>query len=30
MCAFFIHSSVGQQTLQGGVIHFRGAIVEPL
>ncbi|KAF0782332.1 hypothetical protein L243_22495, partial [Salmonella enterica subsp. enterica serovar Worthington str. BCH-3008] len=27
---FFIHSAVGQQTVQGGVIHFRGAIVEPL
>lgn len=30
ICAFFIHSAVGQQTVQGGVIHFRGAIVEPL
>lgn len=30
ICAFFIHSAVGQQTAQGGVIHFRGAIVEPL
>ncbi|MCG5069369.1 type 1 fimbrial protein [Salmonella enterica] len=29
ICAFFIHSAVGQQTVQGGVIHFRGAIVEP-
>lgn len=28
ICAFFIHSAVGQQTVQGGVIHFRGAIVE--
>ncbi|EBW7591079.1 type 1 fimbrial protein [Salmonella enterica subsp. salamae serovar Sofia] len=30
ICAFFIHSAVGQQTVQGGVIHFRGEIVEPL
>lgn len=30
ICAFFIHSAMGQQTVQGGVIHFRGAIVEPL
>ncbi|EBJ5996751.1 type 1 fimbrial protein [Salmonella enterica] len=30
ICAFFIHYAVGQQTVQGGVIHFRGEIVEPL
>ncbi|EAA7245547.1 type 1 fimbrial protein [Salmonella enterica] len=30
ICVFFIHSAVGQQTVQGSVIHFRGAIVEPL
>lgn len=30
VCAFCIPSAMGQQTAQGGVIHFRGAIVEPL
>ncbi|SUG55154.1 putative periplasmic protein [Salmonella enterica subsp. diarizonae] len=29
ICAFFTHSAMGQQTVQGGVIHFHGAIVEP-
>lgn len=28
ICAFFTHSAMGQQTVQGGVIHFHGAIVE--
>lgn len=27
ICAFFIHSAVGQQTVQGGVIHFRGRLL---
>ncbi|HCL4434496.1 TPA: type 1 fimbrial protein [Salmonella enterica] len=30
ICAFFTHPAMGQQTTPGGVIHFRGAIVEPL
>ncbi|ECG8591625.1 type 1 fimbrial protein [Salmonella enterica subsp. salamae] len=28
ICAFFIHSAMAQYPIQGGVIHFRGAIVE--
>lgn len=29
ICPFFTHSAMGQQTVQGGVIHFHGTIVEP-
>lgn len=27
ICAFFIHSAVGQQTVQGGVIHFAARLL---